>query len=354
MQDIATAPWFRPLIVAFLLAGVLVLGYQVLQPFIVPLIWAGILAFVTWPIYLRLLTLLNGRRVLGALIMTLAITVAVIAPTVWLVTILRVELGNAYQEVAAMLAKGLGLPEPLLKLPWIGEWLREMSNRMESNPAALGVEIRQLIDRSFGEVVRVVSGLGRNVAKLLITILSVFFMYRDGYRLAGQVSRKLESLLGARTHHYLEAIGQTVKAVVYGLVLAALAQGTLAGLGYWAIGMDAPVFLGAVTTASALIPFAVPVVWVSIGLWLLITGKTAAGIALLIWGATAVSWIDNIVRPLVISNATRIPFLLVMFGVLGGLAAFGLVGIFTGPVVLAVLIAIWREWLAETREAPAS
>ena len=238
-----------------------------------------------------------------------------------------------------------------MKLPYIGEWLREMSNRMETDPSALGMEIRQLIDRSFGEVVKVLGGLGRNVAKLAITILSVFFMYRDGYRFAGQVSRKLEQLLGERVHHYLEAIGQTVKAVVYGLVLAALAQGTFAGLGYWAVGMDAPVFLGALTTVSALIPFAVPVVWVSIGLWLLITGKTGAGIALLIWGATAVSWVDNIVRPLVISNATRIPFLLVMFGVLGGLAAFGLVGIFCGPVVLAVLIAIWREWLTETRVA---
>ena len=320
MEDFASAPWFRPLIVSILLAGVIFLGFQVLEPFIVPLIWAGILAYVTWPIYLRLLVLLKGRRLLGAFIMTLLITAAVIVPVIWLVTVLRVELLSAYREIAALLAKGPGFPEPLMKLPYIGEWLREMSNRMETDPSALSMEIRQLIDRSFGEVVKVVGGLGRNVAKLAITILSVFFMYRDGYRFAGQVSRKLEQLLGARVHHYLESIGQTVKAVVYGLVLAALAQGTFAGLGYWAVGMDAPVFLGALTTVSALIPFAVPVVWISIGLWLLITGKTAAGIALLIWGATAVSWVDNIVRPLVISNATRIPFLLVMFGVLGGLA----------------------------------
>jgi predicted PurR-regulated permease PerM len=351
MEDFASAPWFRPLVVAILLAGVIFLGFQVLQPFIVPLIWAGILAYVTWPIYLRLLSLLNGRRVLGALIMTLAITVAVIVPMIWLFTLLRVELVNAYREIAAMLSKGPALPAGLAKLPYVGEWLRELSGRMETDPAALGTEIRQLIDRSYGEILVVVSGFGRNVAKLFITILSVFFMYRDGYRFAGQVSHKLEQILGVRVHNYLDAIGQTVKAVVYGLVLAAIAQGVFAGLGYWVVGLEAPVFLGALTTVSALIPFAVPVVWGSIGLWLLITGKTAQGIALLIWGATAVSWIDNIVRPLVISNATRIPFLLVMFGVLGGLAAFGLVGIFAGPVVLAVLIAIWREWLAESRPA---
>lgn len=351
MAEFVSAPWFRPLIVAILLAGVVFLSFQVLQPFIVPLIWAGILAYVTWPIYLRLLGVLHGRRVLGALIMTLALTAAVILPTIWLISILRVEVVNAYHEVAALLAKGPALPEGLLKLPWIGAWLREMAGRMATDPSALGAEIRQLVDRSFGELVQVAGGLGRNVLKLLITILSLFFMYRDGYRLAGQVARVLEQILGERVHHYLAAIGITVKAVVYGLVFAALAQGIFAGLGYWAVGMDAPVFLGALTTMSALIPFAVPLVWGSIGLYLLLTGKTVAGIALLIWGATVVSWVDNVVRPLVISNATRIPFLLVMFGVLGGLAAFGLVGIFAGPVVLAVLIAIWREWLSETKAA---
>lgn len=349
MDALVSAPWLRRLIIVVLLGGVVILSFQVLQPFLVPLIWAGILAYVTWPIHQRLLKLLGGRRSITAFIMTLALTTAVIIPTVWLVAVLRVELVRAYQELAVMLAEGPKLPEPLLKLPWVGEWLSEISTRMESNPAALGAEIRLLIDNSFGEIVRIVGGVGRNIAKLFIAVLSLFFMYRDGSELARQTARSLERVVGERVHHYLEAIGQTVKAVVYGLVLAALAQGTLAGLGYWAVGLEAPVVLGAITTLCALIPFAVPFVWGSISVWLIATGKMGAGIALLIWGSTAVSWVDNIIRPLVISNATRIPFLLVMFGVLGGLGAFGLVGLFVGPVILAVLVAIWREWQAETR-----
>jgi predicted PurR-regulated permease PerM len=349
MDNASSVPWLRRLIVTALLAGVIILSFQVLHPFIVPLIWAGILAYVTWPLYQHLLKAVGGRRTIASVIMTLALTAAVILPTVWLVTVLRVELISAYKEIAATLAEGPRLPPALLKLPWIGEWLRDLSSRVEGDPGALGNEIRELIDRSFGEVARVVGGVGRNIAKLLIAVLSLFFMYRDGQELARQITRSLELILGERVYHYMEAIGQTVKAVVYGLVLAALAQGTLAGLGYWVVGLEAPVFLGAITTLAALIPFAVPFVWGSVGVWLLATGKTAAGIALLIWGATAVSWIDNIVRPLVISNATRIPFLLVMFGVLGGLGAFGLVGLFVGPVILAVLIAIWREWQAEVR-----
>jgi predicted PurR-regulated permease PerM len=101
----------------------------------------------------------------------------------------------------------------------------------------------------------------------------------------------------------------------------------------------------------ALIPFVVPFMWGGASLWLLLTGSTVAAIGLFLWGLFAVSWIDNLVRPLVISGATRIPFLLVMFGVLGGLAAFGLVGLFIGPVILGIIVAIWREWLAEKRAA---
>ncbi|MFM7627349.1 MAG: AI-2E family transporter, partial [Gammaproteobacteria bacterium] len=116
-----------------------------------------------------------------------------------------------------------------------------------------------------------------------------------------------------------------------------------------AAGLPAPAFLGALTFLVGLVPFMVPFVWASASLWLFLTGKTVAAVGLCIWGLTAVSWIDNLVRPLVISGATRIPFLLVMFGVLGGLGAFGLVGLFIGPVILAVSVAIWREWLAEKR-----
>jgi len=350
MDDFVSAPWLRRLLVVSLLVGLIILSFQVLQPFIVPLVWAGIIAYVTWPLYRQVLRWCGGRRSIASLIMTLAFTAAVIIPTVWLIAIMRVELIKAYQSVAALLSTGVKLPESLLKLPWIGEWLLELSERMAADPRALGVEMRLLIDNSFGEVAKILGGVGRNIAKLLLAVVSLFFMYRDGRQIAAQTARVLEQVLGQRVHNYLDAIGQTVKAVVLGLVLAAVAQGTFAGIGYWIVGLNAPTFLGAFTTLCAMIPFAVPLVWGSIGLWLIAIGKTGAGVGLLIWGATAVSWVDNIVRPFVISSATRIPFLLVMFGVLGGLGAFGLVGLFIGPVILAVLLAVWREWLLESRK----
>ena len=213
---------------------------------------------------------------------------------------------------------------------------------------ALG--LLRLFGGDAGEFGGFVGGVGRNVVKLVIALLSLYFMFRDGHVLAAQSIRGLHQFLGSRVDHYLVAIGDTVKAVVYGLLLAALAQGTLAGVGYWFAGLEAPVFLAALTFLVALIPFVVPFMWGGASLWLLVNGETGAALGLFVWGVTAVSWIDNIVRPLVISGATQIPFLMVMFGVLGGLTAFGLVGLFIGPVILAVLVAVWREWLAERAE----
>jgi predicted PurR-regulated permease PerM len=198
----------------------------------------------------------------------------------------------------------------------------------------------------------VVGGVGRNVAKTFFALLTAFFMYRNGEQFAKQVREVMHQLLGARVDDYMIAIGDTTRAVVYGLVLAALAQGILAGTGYWLAGLQAPGLLGAVTALIALVPFGAPLIWLSAAIWLLITDRTGAGIFLLVWGAVPVSWVDNLVRPLVISNQTRIPFLLVMFGVLGGIAAFGLVGLFMGPVILAVLMAVWREWLGIPHPTP--
>jgi predicted PurR-regulated permease PerM len=203
-------------------------------------------------------------------------------------------------------------------------------------------------DHSFDEIATLVGGISRNTVKLLFAVVSLFFVYRGGQSFASQLERALGKVLGPRVEHYLRAIGQTVKAVVYGLVLAAAVQGVLVGLGYWIAGAGAPIFLAALTTVCGLIPFAVPALLVGVVLWLVVSGHTVAGVGLAIWGSIVVGWTDHLLRPFLISREAQTPFLVVLFGVLGGLAAFGLVGLFIGPVILAVLLAIWREWLAES------
>ncbi len=345
LSDLPTAPWFRRLLVAAILVGILLLTYAILQPFLIPVIWAAILAYVAWPLHVRLLRLTRRRASIAALITTLLLTIAIVLPILWLILLLRIETVVAYREVQAFLATNPTLPPSLQDLPLVGPWLKEVLNELVADPASLRQQLGLLFERSTGEISVLIGGAGRNIAKLFFALLTLFFLLRDGRRFFEQLRTVLEGILGPQVRDYLHSVGQTTRAVVYAIVLAALVQGIFAGLGYWIVDIGPPVLLGAVTALVALIPFGAPLVWGTLGIWLLLTGKVGDGVTLLLWGLLVVSWVDNIVRPLVISSATRMPFLLVVFGVLGGVLAFGLVGLFIGPVVLAVALALWREWL---------
>ena len=347
MNEGQTPVWLRRTVVAGLLGGLLLAGFVVMRPFLSAIAWAGVLTYVSWPLHLRLLKRLRGHRTGAALAMTLMLTLTLGATLIWLGLLLRSEGRAAVREAAALLQAGVPLPEPVARIPWLGPWLQERLAELGGDRAAWG---RQLLDMTVqwgGRAMRLIGDLGLNALRFAVALLTAFFLFRDGDRLLGQLRGTLHGLLGNRVHGYFTAVGDTTRAVVYGLLVAALAQGLLAGLGYWAAGVRAPAFWGAVTVLVALIPFGAPVVWVSIGVWLLLQGEAGAGIGLLLWGALVISWIDNLVRPLVISGVARIPFLLVLFGVLGGLAAFGLIGLFVGPVTLAILLAMWREWAVE-------
>ena len=350
LADLPTAPWFRRLLVAALILGIVLLTFSVLRPFIVPLIWGGILAYVSWPLQQRIVRAMRGRNGLASLLTTLLVTLAIVVPLVWLILMVRVEAVNGYAKVQTFLASKPSLPPALHDLPWIGAWAQGMLEQLSADPTAIREQLVMTLEQSSIEMSKLIGGVGRNVAKLFFAVLSMFFLLRDGPRLVREARAILEGILGPRVHDYLDAIGATTQAVVYALILGAIAQGTVAGIGYFFAGVEAPVLMGAITVLVALIPFGAPLVWGSLSLWMLVNGHVGHGVFLMVWGLLIVSWVDNLVRPMVISNATRMPFLLVVFGVLGGVLAFGLVGLFIGPVLLAVSLAIWREWLEEHQE----
>jgi len=355
MTEQQTPLWLRRTVLAGLLGGLLLAGFVVMQPFVAAIAWAAILSYVSWPLHLRMLAWLGGRRTWAALAMTLVLTLVLGLSLLWAGLLLRSEGAAAVREAAALLESGVRLPESILSIAWLGPWLQERLTALSGDRAAWGAPLSDLADQWGGRAMRMVGDLGLNALRLFFALLTSFFLFLDGDRMLEQLRGVLYGLLGNRVHAYFKAVGDTTRAVVYGLLLAALAQGLLAGLGYWAVGVRAPAFWGAATAVVALIPFGAPAIWGSIGAWLLLKGQISAGVGLLLWGALAVSWIDNLVRPLVISGVAKIPFLLVLFGVLGGLVAFGLIGLFVGPVILAVLLALWREWAADNvqvREPP--
>jgi predicted PurR-regulated permease PerM len=335
-----------------LIGGLLMLAYTVLEMFLVPVAWAAIMAYTTWPVHVRLRRLLGGRATLSAGVMTVLLTGALVLPLLWLLATLQQELANGYSAVSAYLTRGPHrLPPALSGIPALGDWLQRGLDELSRDPDALRLQVRAWVEQQTGNLLAVLGGVGRNAAKLGFALVTLLFLFRDGEALIAQLRQVLSGIMGRRVDRYLGAVGSTTQAIVYGLVVSALAQGVLAGLGYWVAGVHAPVLLAALTAVVALVPWGTPVVWLPIAAWLVMTHHVAAGVGLLLWGMLAVSWIDNLVRPLVISNATHVPFLLVMFGVIGGAAAFGLIGLFVGPVILAVATALWREWLGQQKEA---
>lgn len=338
-------PWIPALILGLLLAGLLVLAYLVLESFLGPLAWAGILVYATWPLHVRLRRWLRGRDTPSAAAMTMLLLAAIVLPGFWLASVVRDELTALYGWLTAWLAHGPRLPEFLAELPWLGSAMQELLDELVADPAAFRAQVMRWTQQAGATLIAVVGEAGRNALALVFSLLTAFFFYRDGENIVALARQTLARLLGERAGIYINAAAGTVRAVVYGLLLTALVQGVLAGVGYWIAGLNAPVLLAITTALAALLPFGTPFVWVPAGVWLIVRDHALAGIGLLVWGAIAVSSVDNLIRPLVISRATRIPFLLVMFGVFGGLLAFGAVGLFLGPVILAVLLAVWREWL---------
>ncbi len=341
-----TTPSSARLALSLFLLGLLFFSYHVLHLFLVPVAWAIILTYVSWPAYRRLRALLGAYINSSALLMTLLLTCVFALPLLWVIAMLRTEVPMAYLTFIDFLSAGKEvLPPYVVRIPWLGSEIERLVELTSQDPAAMRNQLLQWMKPWADESLTLLGDIGRTTFKFGFALLTAFFLYRDGESLLGQARRVLLRLLGRRTGGYLNSIGDTMRAVLYGLILTALIQGALAGLGYWAAGLRAPVLLGVVTVILALVPFGAPLVWGLVSIWLLAVGETWAGVGLAVWGVVVVSQIDNLLRPLVISSVTRIPYLLVLFSVLGGISAFGLIGLFLGPIIVAILLAVWREWV---------
>jgi len=333
--------WFELAALAVLIG----IAFAIFRPFLVPLAWAAILAYSTWPLFRRLEAGLRGRTGWAAATMTALIVLVAVGPAVLVSLALAAEAQQVYLELKSWAAtQPLILPGWVRQIPWIGPQIVGRLESFSADPAGARQWLLSQAGPWSGTIATTVGDLGRNLAGAGLALFVLFFLYRHGGALLSQVERGVRRLAGKRMHAMLLPLGQTVRAVTYGMLLTALAQGALAMLGYWVAGLRAPVLLGAATTVLALIPFGAPIVYVPVSAWLLVQGRPLAGLLLLAWGILVVSTVDNLIRSWFISGTTRVPFLLVFLGVLGGLATFGSIGLFVGPVTITLLLVLWREW----------
>ena len=346
MQTREQHPQLKAAIPIIMLVVLLWLSYQVLGAFLLSLAWAFILAYVTWPLFQWTLEKLQGRRVLSAALVSGIISLIILALIYGLAGLLQNEIRSGYQALYQTLQKGdLTLAKDIRNLPGIGHYLQHWIEQINQDKAKVMLQAIDWLKQWVGNFATFLGSIGHYAFRLAIILVTLFFCYRDGEEAIQQLRRGLLQFLGDDQDVYLKAAGHTTRAVVYGMVLAALSQGLLAGVGYAFAGVQAPVLFGAITALLALVPMGATLVWIPIGIVLILSGHIWAGAGLLIWGITVVSTVDNVIRPIVISGASKVPFMIVMFGVLGGLTAFGAIGIFLGPVILTVLQVVWQQWL---------
>ena len=345
--------WNRELITQRLLAITLlvvliVLCFQVVKFFIVPALWGAILAYVTFPIYNFFHKKVKLSSDFSAGIMTVAVSLAIGIPLVIGVVILQQEALNLFSTLLHRIQRGyVDLPDAIKNLPGIGQTIKDTLWEINKDPEGTMLKFREWVRSHLYYGKLAFDVVLSSLAKLGMTLMTLFFFYRDGISLIKQIRQALRNIIGNRIDGYIDSVGTTTQAVVYGIGLTALAQAVLAGIGYFFAGAPSPILLTLVTFVVAMIPFGTPFAWGGVAIWLMSQGQTTEGIGLALWGIFAISWVDNLIRPIVISGATKIPFIIIFIGVLGGLTAFGFVGLFIGPVVLAIGLAVWREWITQ-------
>jgi predicted PurR-regulated permease PerM len=328
-------------VLAVLIGGV----YLVLRPFLSAIVWAAILAGTTWPLY-EWLERRTGRPAVAATLITLLILTVVVAPFV----IVGATLAENFNRLSGF-ARNLidkGLPDPpawVGQLPVIGEKASEYWASLAHDGLGLLAELGNYLDPLRNFAFKAGAVVGDGLLQLTLSVLIAFFFYKDGLAIMARLRVAVVRISPHRGLHMLNVAGGTMRAVVYGILGTALAQGVLMAIGLYIVGFKAAPLLGLATFLLSPVPVGPPLVWIPTGLWLIFSqGETGWGIFLLAWGALVVSSVDNFLKPMIISRGSDLPFILVMLGVFGGVFAFGFIGVFLGPVLLALGFVLVKEW----------
>jgi predicted PurR-regulated permease PerM len=323
------------------------IGVWILEEFLAALAWAAVLAIALWPSYRRMLLFLPERsdRAVAPFLATLAIGILFSAPLVVIGIALARESHFVIGFISDVRHHGIAPPAWLGAIPYLGSTLTDWWQNTLSDPVAAEEAIGRVNLRSLAESAREYGGeVVHRLVILLFTLLTLFFVFRDGGTLAERLRGLSDRVIGLRGERIARHMIAAVHGTVNGLVLVGLGEGLLLGLCYFAVGLPYPATVGAVTAVAAVIPFAAPVVYSLAGIYLLAVGNTVDGIIILAFGSAVVFVADHFIRPFLIGGAARLPFLLVLLGLLGGLRTMGFLGLFLGPAIMAALVAMWREW----------
>lgn len=373
--------------------------FFVLRPFMTALMWAIILAYSLHPMQRMFTRWFRGSRTLAACFVTLTVTVLLAGPVV----LIGVSLAQDGKDLATATRNWfMGVPDqppawvgqvPVvgdeLEVYWTGlaedrkHWMDQLEQEVKttpprpkivvetgdglvvqdsSPPPAVDDEKNVDAEGRKDETQHLVAMLGRflasvyswlltagkavvqGVIQVLVSAFLAFFLLRDASELSERLAVAVERLAGERGRYLIKVAGDTVRGVIYGILGTAIVQALVAGLGFWIAGVPGAVLLAVLTFFFAVLPFGPPLIWLPASLWLFAQHKPGLGVFMLLWGFLGISSVDNFLRPYLISQGSKMPFVLIFCGVIGGALAFGLVGVFLGPTLLAVVFRLVEEW----------
>jgi predicted PurR-regulated permease PerM len=322
------------------------------EPFLFPALWAALLAHIAFPLHLRFTAWCRGKRALSAAVLTVGVLVVVVLPLVVLGFMLAREAAAAELAIRGWIAGGglQRLPGQLTAVPWIGGWLGSMAanTSLESLSAEESVVAGAKILSRFliGQMGDLLKNTFLLMTDFFIMLLVLFFLFKDGRDWVGALY-ELIPMDESHKRKIVARLDQTIRAVVKGMLVTAIVQGLLAGAAYLVLDVPFPVVLTALTVILAPLPFGgTALIWGPVVVYLFWAGAMGKALIMLAWGVGVVSTIDQVLRPWLIGLEVQIPALLLVLSVLGGLALYGLVGLFVGPILVSLLmtaIQIYRE-----------
>ena len=334
-------PYTRLAAVVLLIIGCL----TVLRPFVAAILFAAAISISSWPLYLRLLARLKQRHTLAAAVMSASLTLVIIVPLALVAYNLADNASDFYDQLKASIDSGTLAPPAWLKdIPLAGEAADAYLRKLLGSREELLAVAKNLLEPARKLLLGGSVVLGSGVVQVSLAVFVSFFLYRDGEAIVAALQRGMDKLIGAPGAHVADTVCRTVRGVMYGLLGTALAQAAVAAVGFLLAGVPAVALLSVATFLLSLVPVGPPLVWGGAAVWLFNQGSTGWGIFMLVWGLFVISGVDNVVKPMLISRGSSLPFILVLLGVAGGGLAFGFVGLFIGPTLLAVALGLLRNW----------
>lgn len=335
----------------WLLVLIFAAGVYFFHGFLVPVLAATVIAFASWPLYRRLLVAVDGSRTFAATIAILLIVVGLVIPISYAASYAATEIREWLVWAVETNRHGAPTPEWISRLPGAGEWLDQQWKEHVGPPGKIGELIYIVSGANVGSIYRGVLAAGGSAFNGFLTVLflliTLFFIYRDGEGFVAKMDRLGERILPTRWERLSRVVPATISSTVTGMTLIAIGEGVVLGTAYWLAGVPSPVTLGVLTGLMAMIPGGAPLSFTLVSLYLVSSGSHFAGLGLFLWGSVELFIVDKTLRPKLVGGPIKLPFLPTFFGLIGGVKTMGLLGLFIGPVLMALLVAIWREWLRE-------